>query len=163
MERARMRIREICEPDNRQIAAIIREVLLESGAPREGTAFADASLDTMFQTYQKPRSRYWVIAEGDLIWGGGGIGPLPGSESDTCELQKMYVKKELRGMGLGEDLLKMAIKTARSFGYRSCYLETMTYMEKALKLYRRYGFVPLQHPLGHTGHTACEVWMQKSL
>lgn len=163
MVRSQLIIREIQQADNMQIAAIIREVLTESGAPREGTAYADPSLDRMFEAYQKSGSRYWVIAEGERIWGGGGIGPLLGSNPDICELQKMYFKKELRGLGLGEELLGLAIEFARSNGYRSCYLETMTYMDRALRLYRRHGFESLERPIGETGHTACEVWMQKLL
>jgi putative acetyltransferase len=163
MVRARLKIREIQQADNMQVGAIIREVLLESGAPRKGTAYADPSLDKMFEAYQGPGCRYWVIADGDRVCGGGGIGPLLGSDPHTCELQKMYFKKELRGLGLGKEILGLAIEFARTFGYRSCYLETMTYMDRALKLYRRYGFESLDRPMGETGHTACEVWMQKIL
>lgn len=156
-------IREVAPGDNPGLGAVIREVLPGTGAPTEGTAFADPSLDAMYETYQAPGSRYWVVAGSGHVWGGGGIAPLAGGDPDTCELQKMYFKKEVRGLGFGKAILEKALVAAREMGYRYCYLETMPYMEAALSLYRRNGFEPLEGPMGCTGHTACQVWMRKKL
>ena len=156
-------IREIEPGDDPELGAVIREVLPGTGAPTEGTAFADPSLDAMYETYRAPRSRYWVIEGQGRVWGGGGIAPLDGGDPDTCELQKMYFKREVRGKGLGKAILEKALQAARELGYRTCYLETMPYMEAALSLYQRHGFEALQGPMGCTGHTACQVWMIKKL
>ena len=48
-----MVIRKIEQKDNAAVAEIVRTVMLELGAPKVGTAYADPNLDTMFETYQK--------------------------------------------------------------------------------------------------------------
>lgn len=156
-------IRLIQPEDNSQVASIIREVLPGTGAPLEGTAFADPSLDDMFETYNNPLSRYWVIAGDDGILGGGGIAPLDGGNPEICELQKMYFLEAIRGLGFGQKILELALNAARDLGYRQCYLETMPYMKAALALYHRNGFRLLKQSMGCTGHTACQVWMIKDL
>ena len=44
-------IREIQKKDNVEIAAIVRNVLMEMGAPKVGTAYADPYLDTFCLLY----------------------------------------------------------------------------------------------------------------
>ena len=46
-------IRPILKKDNSHIAGVIREVLLDLGAPKVGTAYADKSLDMVAETGQK--------------------------------------------------------------------------------------------------------------
>ncbi len=163
MNREGLTIRKIRKEDNPEMALIIREVLPECGAPTEGTAYADPELDRMYETYQQPGCIYWVIDDGQRIWGGGGIAPLRGGPGGVCELQKMYFKSELRGHGQGKALLKLALEKAREMGYDRCYLETMPYMDRAMGLYRHFGFRDLSGPAGDTGHTACQVWMELDL
>ncbi len=158
-----LRIRPVLPKDNRHLARMIREVLREFTVPQKGTTLSDPSLDSMYETYQNPRSVYWVVEDGIQIFGGGGIAPLRGGGSETCELQKMYFKKGLRGRGIGERLLRKALSTALIFGYDHCYLETIPAMEAAQNLYRRFGFKDLDRPRGNTGHPACTVWMTKKL
>lgn len=156
-------IRPVLPRDNRMLATVIREVLIEMGVPKKGTTLGDASLECMYETYQAPRSAYWVIADSSGIWGGGGIAPLEVAERRVCELQKMYFKRELRGLGWGDRLIRTSLERARDLGFEYCYLETMPYMQAAQNLYRRHGFQYLQHPLGDTGHSACTVWMEKEI
>ena len=156
-------IREIQPGDNPGMAGIIRGVFEELNVPKTGTAYEDVSLDNMYDFFKAENCAYWVITDGENIWGGGGIAPLQGSDSNICELQKMYFKPELRGSGWGREMLKKALDTARTMGYEFCYLETMPYMEAAQKLYRNHGFQYLDKPMGATGHTACPVWMQRKL
>lgn len=154
-------IRPILPGDNQVLAGVIREVLIEMGVPEKGTALADASLERMYETYQLPRSSYWVVSDANGIWGGGGIAPLQGADQGACELQKMYFSKDLRGLGWGDRLIRRALDRAQALGYELMYLETMPYMKAAQKLYGRHGFRYLEHPRGNTGHTACTVWMEK--
>ncbi|WP_445382400.1 GNAT family N-acetyltransferase [Robiginitalea sp. IMCC43444] len=158
-----LHIRKIQAGDNPGMAQIIRGVFEEMNVPKTGTAYADASLDNMYDFFSVDKSAYWVITDGEEIWGGGGIAPLEGSDSNICELQKMYFRPELRGSGWGRKVLEKALHAARSMGYEHCYLETMPYMKSAQKLYSKFGFQYLQKPMGATGHTACQVWMQLKL
>lgn len=156
-------IRPIQEPDNEMIAAVIRSVLIEHDVPKVGTAYADVSLDRMFETYSAPRSSYFVVENDGKIIGGTGISQLENEAETICELQKMYFLSEARGLGLGSEMMEKCLTFAQSVGFEKCYLETMPYMQAAQKLYLRFGFVYIDKPMGCTGHTSCPVWMLKEL
>ena len=156
-------IREIAKADDEQIAVVIRNVLIEFGVPKVGTAYADKALDKMAETYNRCKAVYFVIDDGEKIIGGAGISPLDNFEGNTCELQKMYFLPEARGLGLGTKMMTICLERAKLFGYDTCYLETMPYMKDARKLYKKVGFEMLDKPMGDTGHYSCNVWMLKDL
>lgn len=158
-----MKIRLIERSDNNKVALVIRTVLEELNVPKIGTAYADPQLDCMFETYQEPRSAYFVVENNGEIMGCAGIAPLANSTQNICELQKMYFLPETRGLGLGTQMMDVCLNKAREFGFEQCYLETMPYMEAAQKLYKKSGFDYLDSPMGCTGHTSCPVWMIKKL
>jgi putative acetyltransferase len=156
-------IREIQSKDNAQMAIVIREVLLEMGAPKVGTAFEDAATDKMFENFDKPTSFYYVVEHKNKVVGGVGIAQLDNFEGTTCELQKMYFLPVTRGKGLGSKLIEICLEKAKSLNYTHCYLETMPYMNAAKALYKKSGFTNLDKPIGNTGHYSCNVWMLKKL
>lgn len=156
-------IRKIEHKDNNVIASVIRSVLIEHNVPKVGTAYADASLDCMYETYAQPKSVYFVVEQDGQIVGGAGIAPLENGEADTCELQKMYFLAGVRGTGVGTAMMHKCLEAAVNFGFAKCYLETMPYMHAAQKLYKNSGFTYLDTPLGNTGHSSCPVWMIKRL
>lgn len=156
-------IREIRPTDNEEVARVVREVLVEMGVPKVGTAYADAALDRMYETYDVPRAAYFVIDDGGKIIGCAGVAQLENYDGNVCELQKMYFLKAARGRGLGAKMMETCLERAREFGFEKCYLETMPYMEDAQKLYKRSGFEYIDAPMGNTGHYSCPVWMLKTL
>tara|TARA_B100001146_G_scaffold200791_1_gene191649 strand:- start:241 stop:729 length:489 start_codon:yes stop_codon:yes gene_type:complete len=156
-------IRPIQQDDNPFVAQMIREVLVESGAPKVGTAYEDKTLDQMFEFYVTPRSEYFVLVENDKIIGSAGIAPLAGEKDHICELQKMYFSAEARGRGLGSEMMNVCLTFAKEQGFTQCYLETLPYMKAAQKLYKRSGFREIDHRMGSTGHYSCDVWMLKEL
>lgn len=158
-----MILRKIEPQDNEQIATVIRQVFISDDYPKTGTAFADLQLDFMFETYNKPKSIYFVVEENGKIMGGAGVSQLDNSEENICELQKMYFLKEARGKGIGHQMILKCLEKATEFGYKKCYLETLPEMLNAQKLYKKVGFEYLSEPLGGTGHTSCPVWMIKQL
>lgn len=158
-----MIIRKIQPEDNQQIASVIRQVFIDDNYPKVGTAFADSQLDYMFENYNKPKAIYFVIEENGKILGGGGIAKLDNSDENICELQKMYFLQEVRGKGIGLQIIEKCLQKAKEFGYEKCYLETLPEMLVAQKLYKKVGFDYICSPLGGTGHTSCPVWMIKSI
>lgn len=156
-------IRPIQKKDNAEIAAVIRKVLVDLGAPKVGTAYADKALDDMFNAYQKEQAVYFVVEQHGKVIGGGGVAALDNYEGNVCELQKMYFLEAARGRGIGKEMMRLCVEKATAFGFESCYLETMTYMEAAQKLYKKTGFKYLEGPLGDTGHFSCPVQMLKTL
>lgn len=96
-------MRRLTLQDNPAIARVIRQVSAEYGLTADkGYTVADPNLDELYQVYSQPGHAYWVVEyEGEVV-GGGGIAPLAGSESDICELQKMYFLPAIRGKGLAK-------------------------------------------------------------
>ncbi|WP_438976686.1 GNAT family N-acetyltransferase [Polaribacter sp.] len=156
-------IREIKPTDNKEVAKIIRSVILEMGAPKVGTAYEDKATDTMFETYQKEKSSYFVLEHNNIIVGGAGIAQLDNYDGNVCELQKMYFLPIARGKGLGSKLITICLEKAKELGFETCYLETLPYMKAAVKLYNKYGFKNLDKPMGNTCHYNCNVWMIKEI
>jgi len=158
-----MLIRPINESDNKHIAVILRQVLIEMDIPRKGSAFEDPEIDKMYESYQSNRSIYFVVEENNNILGGAGINPLKDGDSDICELQKMYFHESIRGKGIGNKIIDLCLNFAVESNFKKCYIETMPNMVNAQKLYLRKGFNYINNPLGNTGHTACPIWMLKNL
>ncbi len=158
-----VKIRKIAYKDNETIAQLIREVLIEMGVPKVGTAYEDASLDKMYESYDQSGSSYFVVEEEGVVIGGAGIAPLENGAPEVCELQKMYFLSKARGKGLGFKMIQTCLDFAKKEGYAQCYLETMPYMEAARKLYHKVGFASLDKPIGDTGHYSCQAWMIKEL
>lgn len=156
-------IRPIEPRDDAAVAAIIRAVMPEFGAGGEGFAIHDAEVDAMCATYANPRSAYFVVEAGGKVVGGGGVAPLENGEPDVCELRKMYFLPEARGLGAGQAMITRCLDTARKFGFKRCYLETLTGMDAAQALYRKHGFQPLCAPMGSTGHHGCDRWFIRDL
>ncbi|GHA73406.1 GNAT family N-acetyltransferase [Cognatilysobacter bugurensis] len=149
-------IRPIRADDDATIASIIRTVMPEFGACGAGFAINDPEVDWMHRAYNAPRSAYFVVEREDRVCGGAGIAPLEGGDADTCELRKMYFLPELRGLGAGAAMMSRCLQAARGFGFRRCYIETLTGMDAAMRLYERTGFRRVDASLGATGHGGCD-------
>lgn len=156
-------IREIQPGDNKQVAAVLRGVLEELGVPKVGTAYADPAVDMMYETYNRDKAVYLVLEDQGTIMGGVGVAQLDHYDGPVCELQKMYFRPEVRGLGWGRKMIEACFEYARKFGFRQMYIETMPYMEQAQRLYVKNGFHYIDQPMGDTGHSACPVWLLKDL
>jgi len=157
-EAARYLLRIIETQDDATMANIIRTVMPEFGATGSGFAINDPEVDWMSRAYAEPRSAYFVVERGGKVIGGGGVAPLAGGDGGTCELRKMYFLPEARGIGAGAAMMERCLQTAREFGFRQCYLETLRGMDAAKRLYERTGFRRLDAPLGATGHGGCNAF-----
>lgn len=156
-------IRTIEQPDNPALAIIIRQTLAEFGANHPGTVYYDSSTDALFELFQTSGSSYFVATQNGQLLGGAGIFPSDGLPAGTCELVKMYLLPEARGLGLGKLLIDKALAYAKQAGYQQVYLETMPELSKAVSVYEKFGFRYLDGPLGNTGHFGCDIWMLRSL
>lgn len=157
------RIEPITQADDPQVAAIIRTVMPEFGASGCGFAINDPEVDWMTRAYAGPRSAYFVLRRDDRVVGGGGVAPLEGGDPDTCELRKMYFLPEARGLGAGAAMMERCLEAARDFGFRRCYLETLTGMDAAMRLYERSGFRRIEGAMGATGHGGCNTFYLRDL
>jgi ribosomal protein S18 acetylase RimI-like enzyme len=65
-------------------------------------------------------------------------------ERNVCEIKRLYVRDEFRGLGLGNLLIEKLIEEARLIGYEKMRLDTLPdKMAKAVKLYKSYGFAEI--------------------
>jgi putative acetyltransferase len=164
MDLASVVIRKIQPKDNVAMAKIIRGSLTEFGANKPGTVYYDDSTDHLFELFSSTANSIYFIAENnDEVIGGAGIFPTEGLPEGTCELVKMYLRKDVRGIGLGRSMIEKCISAANEMGYRKIYIESMPELKKALSVYERFGFEYLEGPLGNSGHTGCDRWMLKVL
>ena len=157
------RIRLIEPGDVPALLTIISESRAEYGVANRVAALLEPADHTLYELYQRQRSLYFVAVLGGEIVGGAGIAPLAASDPLTCELQRMYLRRDARGRGIGNALLEQCLKAARQFLYVRCYLETINEMQEALEFYGRNGFRDLRAPTGRTGHEHNDRWLMRPL
>lgn len=148
-------IRPILADDDAAMADVIRTVMPEFGATGSGFAISDPEVDWMSRAYSAPRHAYFVLERDGRVLGGAGVAPLAGGDADVCELRKMYFLPEARGSGAGAAMMGRCLDAARGFGFTRCYLETLTGMDAAMRLYERSGFRRIDAAMGATGHGGC--------
>ena len=163
MNNKRLQIRLIEPADVPALLDIIADSRAEYGVHERGVELLEPSDHALYATYQRQRSLYFVAVAGGEILGGAGIAPLNGADPLTCELQRMYLRRDARGRGIGGELLEHCLKAARQFLYVRCYLETISPMRDALGFYERRGFRELEAPLGRTGHAHNDRWLMRPL
>ena len=156
-------VRKVVASDNPVLAAMIREVFDEHGAPREGTVYSDPTTDSLFELFQVPRSVLWVAETEEGIAGCCGIYPTQGLDEGCAELVKFYLAKHARGRGIGRELMQTTIDSAKTFGYKLIYLESFPEFSKAVGIYKKQGFERIDHPMGQSGHVSCTIWMVKKI
>ena len=100
----------------------------------------DKEMGTMPLTYSSPDGGIFIALINDRAVGVAGIKRFNESE---CELKRMYVKDEGRGLGIGKILLTECIKLARELNYQTIKLDTLGFMKPAIKLYTDNGFVEI--------------------
>lgn len=156
-------LRQIRKEDNPVIASIIRAVLTEFKANKPGTVYYDPTTDDLFSLSGMQNVEYWILEIDGKIAGGSGVYPTEGLPAGCCELVKLYLLPETRGKGYGKLLIEKCFESAKKFGYKQMYLETMPELKNAMGLYEQCGFTYLKGPLGNTGHFGCDLWMLKVL
>ena len=67
-------------------------------------------------------------------------------EEGIYELNKMAVKKELRGNGIGHQLIKYTIDFAKNNNYKSVILYSNTVLKNSIHLYNKFGFKKIDNP-----------------
>ena len=65
-------------------------------------------------------------------------------DEDICEMKRLYVRNDYRGLGIGNELIFMIIREARKLNYSYMRLDTLPTMKKAQELYKSYGFYDIE-------------------
>ena len=88
--------------------------------------------------YAKPDGRLFLASVDGKVAGCIALRKL---EEKVCEMKRLFVREEFRGLGLGEKLIEKLISEARLTSYEKMRLDTLPgKMAKAVKLYESQGF-----------------------
>lgn len=85
-----------------------------------------------------PRGAFLVVNAGGLPRGCGAVKTL---QPGVGEIKRMWLHPELRGRGMGRELLDALEREARSLGHRVVKLDTSVHLKEAIALYAGAGYV----------------------
>lgn len=95
-------------------------------------------LKVVDEVYQKDDGNFWVAMAGDELVGSIG---LVNFAPASVALRKMFVAREFRRSGLGQDLLDIALDWCRDKKLNDVYLGTIEVFTAAHHFYEKNGFV----------------------
>jgi GNAT superfamily N-acetyltransferase len=73
----------------------------------------------------------------DVAVGGVGITRI---DALVCEMNRLWLRPALHGAGNGRALVAACVDHARSMGYKRMVLDAASYRDRAITLYRSFGF-----------------------
>lgn len=112
----------------------------------------DKELAGLPEKYSPPDGRLYLAISGGKY--AGCIGLRKFGEG-ICEMKRLYVRPEFRGLGIGNALIEKIITDSKAIGYKKMRLDTIKEkMGKAVEIYMKNGFVEIEayyeNPYPHT-------------
>jgi putative acetyltransferase len=89
------------------------------------------------RSYQLPNGTFILAEVKGKIAGCVGIRRY---SDEFCEMKRMYVRPEFRGLGIGQLMCSYVIERSKDLGYPKIYLDTNAEMRSAVNLYINAGF-----------------------
>lgn len=101
----------------------------------------DAELKDLSAKYAPPEGRLLCARLEDKI-----IGCVAYHRHDAarCEMKRLFVRADYRTHHAGSKLIEAIINCARADGFKEMVLDTITPLESAIRLYKKFGFVETQ-------------------
>lgn len=69
-------------------------------------------------------------------------------------MKRLYVRDNFRGLGIGKMLVSKLIQVAVDIGYSHMLLDTLPFLENAIKMYKDFGFYEIEpyndSPMGNS-------------
>lgn len=97
----------------------------------------DQELETLPGKYAPPMGCLLMARANNEAAGCIALRPL---EDGVCEMKRLYVSPNHRGLKIGRKLVDALIKRAKDLGYKKMRLDTLPSMARAILLYESIGF-----------------------
>lgn len=105
----------------------------------------DEELAALPGPYAPPNGRLLIAKyEGKL----GGCVCLKRVDESICEVKRLYVRPEMRGLNMGLKLVSQLVREAQQAGYKHIILDSHHSMIKAHAIYEEAGFKRVEAPAG---------------
>jgi len=114
-----------------------------------GTLYAkEYGFDSSFEPYvaaplaefalsRNDRSKIWIVEQENRVWGSMAIVE---HSADSAQLRWLILHPDIRGFGLGKQLVEEGIGFCREKGYTSIFLWTVGHLDAATHIYQKEGF-----------------------
>ena len=101
----------------------------------------DNEIENLEEKYGKPEGRLYIA-----FYDGKPAGciALKKMDKDNCEMKRLYVRNEFRGKHIGSILTKKIIEDAKEIGYKHVLLDTLSFLENAINIYKKIGFYEIE-------------------
>lgn len=93
------------------------------------------------QKYGLPHGRLYLVYCDDALAGCIGLRKI---DQENCEMKRLYVRPKFRGQHIGNILVQKIIEDAREIGYSHMLLDTLPFLESAIRLYKAFGFYEIE-------------------
>ncbi len=129
-------IRDWQTKDRSHAAEVIRSVLAEYGLGWEPDG---ADIDVVEVEKHYRQGAFWVVEHQGTVVGTAAYYPVPRGEQ-AVEIRKMYLRPQVRGLGLGRFLLQSLETHITEQGFQQIWVETASVLKEAVQLYEASGY-----------------------
>lgn len=102
----------------------------------------EEELSHLEEKYGPPSGRLYLARCGKEAAGCIGLKKI---DDQNCEMKRFYVRPQFRGRKLGVQLMQKIIMDAREIGYSHMLLDTLPFLEDAIRMYKKSGFYTIDH------------------
>jgi diamine N-acetyltransferase len=127
-------------------ADAFRDTYRDLDDPKDIEDYVASSLTlSYFRSHiDNPTSRTFVVERAGELIGYAIVSrspvPLCVTDASTVELARIYLRNDVKGQGLGAELMRKSISTARQFNARSMWLGVYDKNTRAREFYKQWGF-----------------------
>ena len=100
-----------------------------------------SELATLPGKYAPPSGTLLLVKDRQKAIGCGALRRLGAIQDRTCEMKRLYVCPESRGLGIGKQIAERLIQEGVRLGYSTMVLDTLNRLDAAVHLYESLGFV----------------------
>ena len=132
------------ETDERMMIRVLAFALHTPADDLAGFLDKSFSVETIQTKLAEPGAAWWVADRDGEILGFANTGPNtlphPDARPSHAELRRLYIGRDAQGLGLGTQLLKLALEWMETNTDGPMWIGVWSGNEKAQKLYAAYGF-----------------------